>query len=95
MERAGGRLVKIRLSVVAAVAFVVGVACQRWIDPPSVKAYRAPATVESQSFVLKDAEGRTRAELRIDRNGQPVLQFLDERGKTVLAIPGPGIIPAR
>jgi hypothetical protein len=44
-----------------------------------------PANIEAQSFILKDANGRVRAELYMDGEG-PSLKFLDQSGTSLVAL---------
>ena len=44
-----------------------------------------PANIEAQSFILKDANGRVRAELDMDGEG-PSLKFLDQSGASLVAL---------
>jgi hypothetical protein len=45
----------------------------------------SPATganvISAHEFVLTDQNGKTRAELKVDKDGSPVLSFLDSKGK--------------
>lgn len=42
---------------------------------------RPPAIIRAESFVLCDAAGRTRGELKMDSNGSPALGLYDDQGK--------------
>jgi hypothetical protein len=44
----------------------------------------------SVSLRLKDAEGRDRIVIKVDPDGSPAVQFLDERGKVVAQLPAKG-----
>lgn len=44
-------------------------------------------TDQSVGLDLKDTEGRTRALLKVDADGTPRLQFLDERGNVISQLP--------
>ena len=44
-----------------------------------------PANIEAQSFILKDANGRVRAELYMDGEG-PSLKFLDQNGSSLVGL---------
>jgi hypothetical protein len=44
-----------------------------------------PANIEAQSFILKDANGRVRAELYMDGEG-PSLKLLDQSGASLVAL---------
>jgi hypothetical protein len=43
------------------------------------------ANTEQSTLDFKDAQGRTRLTIGVDKNNQPVLRFLDENGKEVKA----------
>ena len=44
-----------------------------------------PANIEAQSFILKGANGRVRAELYMDGEG-PSLKFLDQNGSSLVGL---------
>ncbi len=70
------------LSIIS--AFLGGTVGVWFLMPPSVLAQDGPQkqTIEAERFVLKDAQGRMRAELGTSLSDHPVLWFYDEEGRT-------------
>ncbi len=73
--------------------FLGGVLSIWFLMPPSVWAQDEPQKViEAERFVLKDAQGRMRAELSINDGNTPGLWFYDIQGSRVGALMGSGIL---
>lgn len=53
--------------------------------PPPAPAFVMPKDIEAESFVLKDANGKTRAELSMSGTG-PSLKLLDQSGSALVSL---------
>ncbi len=51
--------------------------------------------VRADRFLLVDHDGKIRAELAMDRTGEPNLALYDTRGRVIWSARGAGIVPAR
>jgi hypothetical protein len=61
-----------------------------------VRAFTAPAAVEAQRFVLRDAGGRERAVLAVDADGAARLTFYREDGSKAMSLSEkPEMVPVR
>jgi len=80
---------------VAIISGFLGGALSVWfLMPPSVLAQDGPGkqTIEAERFVLKDAQGRMRAELTMLPSQAPVLWFYDVAGEKVTTLVEGGIM---
>ena len=80
---------------VALISGLLGGALSVWfLMPPSVLAQDEPEkqTIEAERFVLKDAQGRMRAELTMLPSQAPVLWFYDVAGEKVTTLVEGGIM---
>ena len=69
------------LSVAVISGFLGGALSVWFLMPPSVLVQdESPKVIEAEGFVLRDTQGRIRAELKLLRE-QAVLHFYDEEGK--------------
>ncbi|PYQ14596.1 MAG: hypothetical protein DMF80_12050 [Acidobacteria bacterium] len=60
------------------------------------RAFTAPAAVEAQRFVLRDAQGRERAVLTVDPDGAARLSFYREDGSKAMSLSEkPEMVPVR
>ena len=59
---------------------VAGVACLGLVAVALMGQKPAGRTVEAERFILRDAAGRTRAELSLNRDGAPALTCSDRDG---------------
>ena len=53
--------------------------------PPAAPSFVMPKDIEAESFVLKDANGKTRAELSMAGTG-PSLKLLDQSGSALVSL---------
>jgi len=90
LER-GNRRRKLAALALLLVCVVLLLAGFDYPQPNMVKA----RSVEAQTFVLRDADGRIRARMAIGDDG-PRLSFFDEQGNVISSLPlKPEIRPAR
>ncbi len=70
------------LLFIVACLLATGLVAQGRIEPPLVRA----KAVEAQSFLLEDADGTVRGQMRMKAGG-PSFEIYDETGKIVWSIP--------
>jgi len=58
--------------------------------PPQQRIYLGRTPDDSASLTLKDKDGHARIVIKVNPDGSPVLQFLDESGKVTYSLPQPG-----
>lgn len=90
LEKQNSRLKRGALACLVAIASLglMGQAQRKSTRPPAPTPAPAPAmpkNIEAESFVLKDANGRVRAELSIGGTG-PSFKFLDQGGSALVTL---------
>jgi hypothetical protein len=76
------KIASIFLLLVLASLLATGLIAQERVEPPLLRA----KAVEAQSFLLDDADGKLRGQMRMKAGG-PSFEIYDQTGKVVWSIP--------
>jgi hypothetical protein len=85
------KLASFFLVFIVACLLSTGLVAQEKVEPPLMRA----KAVEAQSFLLEDADGTVRGQMRMKAGG-PIFEVYDQTGNIVWSIPSkPKLTPSR